>query len=61
MEKEFYDVADLQKKFCCGKGKAQAIIRSIKAYVDEPLPLRGKVLVAEYEAWKNRPNKAEGK
>lgn len=54
-EKEFYSVADLQKKFCCGKSKAEAIMRCIKAYVAEPMPLRGKVLVTEYEAWKNRP------
>lgn len=54
-EKEFYSVADLQKKFCCGKSKAEAIMRCIKAYVSDPMPLRGKVLVTEYEAWKNRP------
>ena len=59
-EKEFYDKTDIMKKFGCGLHKAEAIIRCIKAYVDEPLPLRGKVLVTEYEAWKNRTNKAEG-
>lgn len=49
--KEFYTIADLQQKFCCGKSKAEAI----KAYVPNHLPLRGKVLITEYEAWKNRP------
>ncbi len=53
--KEFYTIADLQQKFCCGRSKAEAIMRAIKAYVPNHLPLRGKVLVTEYEAWKNRP------
>ena len=38
-----------------GKSKAEAIMRAIKAYVPNHLPLRGKVLITEYEAWKNRP------
>ena len=55
-EKEFYTIADLQQKFCCCRSKAESIMRCIKAYVPDPLPLRGKVLVTEYEAWKNRLN-----
>ncbi len=53
--KEYLNVADIQKLFGCGVNKAAAIIRCIKDYVPNPLPLRGKVLVTEYEAWKNRP------
>lgn len=54
-QKDFYTVKDLQDKFQCSIHKAEAIMRAIKAYVSSPLPLRGKVLVTEYEAWKNRP------
>lgn len=55
VKKEYLCIADIQKLFGCGVNKAAAIIRCIKDYVPNPLPLRGKVLVTEYEAWKNRP------
>ena len=38
--------------FECGYGKACSIIRSVKAYSNS-LPLRGKVLAIEFEAWYN--------
>lgn len=53
-KRDYYSVADIQEKFGCGIHKAESIIRAIKAYVPDPLPIRGKVLVTEYEAWKNR-------
>ena len=53
-EKEFYNIDDLRRMFCCGKSKAQAIMRSIRAY-SPSLPIRGKVLVEDCESWKNRP------
>ena len=55
VKKEYLCIAVIQKLFGCGVNKAAAIIRCIKDYVPNPLPLRGKVLVTEYEAWKNRP------
>lgn len=55
VKKEYLSIADIQGMFGCGKNKAEQIIRCVKDYVKDPLPLRGKVLVTEYEAWKNRP------
>ena len=52
---EYYDKIDIMNKLGCGESKAMAIIRSIKDYTGDMLKIRGKVLVTEYEAWKNRP------
>ena len=53
MAKEFYDKYDIMNIFDCGVDRAFAIIRSIKAFTGDMLHLKGKVLVTEYEAWKN--------
>ena len=53
--KRFYSVADIEQMFCCGRNKASQIIREIKAYSNS-LPIRGKVLVTDFEVWYNRPN-----
>lgn len=57
-EKEFYNIDDLRRMFCCGKSKAQAIMRSIRAY-NQSLPFSGRILVEDYNAWKNRPRGKE--
>ena len=54
-EKRFYSVADIEQMFSCGRNKASQIIREIKAYSNS-LPIRGKVLVTDFEVWYNRPN-----
>lgn len=55
MPKEFYDKADIMNLLKCGESRALAIIRSVKDYTGDMLGVRGKVLVTEYEAWKQRP------
>lgn len=55
MPKEFYDKVDIMNLLKCGETKAQSIIRSVKAYTGDMLGVRGKILVTEYEAWKQRP------
>ncbi len=55
MAKDYYDKYDIMNIFGCGKDRAMAILRSIKDYTGDVLGLKGKVLITEYEAWKNRP------
>ena len=54
-ERDYYDKYDIMNIFGCGVDRAMAILRSIKNYTGDVLGLKGKVLVTEYEAWKNRP------
>lgn len=55
MPKEFYDKVDIMNLLKCGESRALAIIRSVKDYTGDMLGVRGKILVTEYEAWKQRP------
>ena len=55
MAKEFYDKVDIMNLLKCGESRALAIIRSVKDYTGDMLGVRGKILVTEYEAWKQRP------
>lgn len=53
MTKDYYDWIDIMNKLNCCESKAKAIIRAIKYHTGDVLGIRGKVLVTEYEAWKN--------
>lgn len=53
MAAEYYDKYDIMSKLGCGKDRAMTIIRAIKHHTGDILGIRGKVLVTEYEAWKN--------
>ena len=55
-EKQYLDKYDIMNIFGCGVDRALAIIRSIKETTGNPLGLKGKVLITEYEAWKNAVN-----
>lgn len=58
MEKFYLDHIDIMQKFGCGKDRAYAIIRSIKS-VSDTLNLAGKVTIADFEAWYNKPLKKD--
>lgn len=54
-ERDFYDKYDIMNILKCGETKAMAVIRSVKEYTGNMLGIKGKILVTEYEAWKQRP------
>lgn len=52
-ERDFYDKYDIMNKLEICESRAMAIIRAVKHYTGDMLKIKGKVLVTEYEAWKN--------
>lgn len=58
MEKTYLDYLDIMNLFGCGKDRARAIIRSIKAKSDT-LKLKGKVTRVDFEVWYNEPLKKD--
>ena len=53
VERDFYDKYDIMNKLVICESKAMAIIRAVKHYTGDMLKVKGKILVTEYEAWKN--------
>ena len=60
-ERDFYDKYDIMDKLEICKSRAMAIIRAVKHYTGDMLKVKGKVLVTEYEAWKNAVFQAKQK
>ena len=58
-ERDYYDKFDIMNLLKCGEARALAVIRSVKDYTGDMIGIRGKILVTEYEAWKQRPLQKE--
>lgn len=53
-EKFYYDVYDIMRMFGVGRCKAYDLLAEIKV-VSNSLPVAGKVTIADFQAWFNRP------